>query len=328
MKTIELPHKTKTSRLGFGGTILKGGSGRSENLRMLNSAYEAGFRHYDVAPSYGLGVAESILGEFIAPIRSHVTITTKVGLPRPKNPGLLAQLRGMVRPLISFAPSLRRKLGRSVQRMSGSAATRFDLDFVKSSVDESFRELKTDYIDLLLLHEITPEQVSDELYSYVQSLVNSGRIHAFGVGSYRHEAERVVHQCPNLARIVQTSWSVGDKPLLLEPHTPFRITHGSIRKFQDIQNWLVSNKKLRDTLSKNIGYDLSNPDTLGDLMMAAALSENRSGIVLVSSTKINRLRRHAEISTNESLITAGSKFNSLFSEYTNENSIGGQTNLK
>jgi len=314
MKTIELPNKTKTSKLGFGGTILKGGSGRSENLRILNSAYDVGFRHYDVAPSYGLGVAESILGEFIAPIRSNVTITTKVGLPRPKNPGLLAQLRGIARPLISFAPSLRRKLGRSVQRMSGSAATRFDLEFVKFSVDESFRELNTDYIDLLLLHEITPDQVSDELYSYLQNLVTSGRIHAFGVGSYRHEAERVVHQCPHLARIVQTSWSVGDKPLVLEPHNPFRITHGSIKKFQDIQNWLTSNSKSRDNFSKEIDYDLSKPDTLGDLMMAAALSENRSGIILVSSTKINRLRRHAEISTNDHLITAGSRFNSLISE--------------
>lgn len=314
MKTIELPNKTKTSKLGFGGTILKGGSGRSENLRILNSAYEVGFRHYDVAPSYGLGVAESILGEFIAPIRSNVTITTKVGLPRPKNPGLLAQLRGIVRPLISFAPSLRRKLGKSVQKMSGSAATRFDLEFVKSSVDDSFRELNTDYIDLLLLHEITPEQVSDELFSYVQSLVTSGRIRAFGVGSYRHEAERVVHQCPDLARIVQTSWSVGDKPLALEPHNPFRITHGSMKKFQDIQKWLTSNTKFRDNFSQEINYDLSNPDTLGDIMMAAALSENRSGIILVSSTKISRLRRHAEISTNDHLIAAGSRFNGLLSK--------------
>lgn len=311
MKLVKLPSGSITSQLGFGGTVLKGGGGRSENLNLLANAYEIGFRHFDVAPSYGLGVAESILGEFITTIRSNITVTTKVGLPRPKNPGMLAKLRGIVRPLISFAPALRRKLGKSVQRMSGSASTRFDLEFVRTSVEESFAELKTDYIDLLLLHEITPEQVSDELYHYLDKLKSSGRILDFGVGSYRHEAERVVHGCPDFAKIVQTSWSVGDKPLDLTPYNPFRITHGAVRKIDNVVEWLNKHADLRATISREISFDLSDPVLLGDLMLGAAIAENPQGIILVSSTKSTRLERHAKISSNPEILVAGRAFNQL-----------------
>lgn len=311
MNTILLPSGRATSRLGFGGTVLKGGLSKDENLNNLANAFEVGIRHYDVAPSYGFGVAEGILGEFIADKRSEVTVTTKVGLPRPKNPGALSKLRSVVRPFVSFAPALRRFLGRSVQRMSGSAKTHFEIGHVRSSVEESFREMRTDYFDILLLHEITPAEVTDELRTYLEDLVTKGMVLTYGIGSYRHEAEATVHACPELASVMQTSWTVGDAPLDLAPHTPFTITHGAVRPMAKLQEWLSTRSGRLQSISDEIHVDIHDPVELAKLMMAAAIASNEDGIVLVSSTKPSRIKEHAEISTNQKLIAQGRLFNDI-----------------
>lgn len=49
--------------------------------RLLEAAYTAGFRQFDVAPAYGNGLAERAVGAFAAEAGSDVTIHTKVGIP-------------------------------------------------------------------------------------------------------------------------------------------------------------------------------------------------------------------------------------------------------
>jgi len=314
MKKIKIPGGATTSKLGFGGTVLKGGFGRNENLKLLNDAYEVGFRHFDVAPSYGLGVAESILSNFIGNVRESVTITTKVGLPRPKNSGALAQLRAITRPFISFSPALRKFLGKKVQQVSGSAKTQFDLEFVRSSVAESMRELRTDYVDVLLLHEITPKDVTDELRWYLENLVEKGVVLRYGIGSYRHEAEATMHACPDLTKVMQTSWTVGDSPLDFVSNVPFMITHGALRQMSVLKCWLNEKPSRVAALSEDIGCDIEDPEILGDLMMAAALANNPDGIVLISSARPQRMSRHAAISSNKEMISAGQRFNEVITK--------------
>ncbi len=308
MKTVNLPNGRATSRIGFGGTTLKGGAEKADNIKNLEKAFEMGILHYDVAPSYGLGVAEGILGEFIKNKRSQVTVTTKVGLARPKNPATLARLRSLVRPLVSFAPSLRRFLGRSVQQASGSSRTHFEMGHVRRSVEQSFRELGTDYVDVLLLHEITPNDVTDELRTYLDDLVSKGMVLNYGIGSFRNEAEATVRACPDIAKIVQTSWTVGDRALDLSPHYPFLFTHGAVRPMPKIKGWLAAKPEIQRALSAQIDADLSNPDELVRLMMAAALANNNDGIVLVSSTKATRLQEHINILEDRRLMDLGRHF--------------------
>src|SRR5438045_1975491 len=69
----------EVSTLGFGCAKLTFNT-REEALRVLETAYEEGITHYDVARVYGLGWAEGILGEFLKNKRDHVTVTTKFGL--------------------------------------------------------------------------------------------------------------------------------------------------------------------------------------------------------------------------------------------------------
>ena len=48
----------ETTRLGYGCSSIMGALGRRQSLRLLEAAYDAGIRHFDVAPMYGYGEAE------------------------------------------------------------------------------------------------------------------------------------------------------------------------------------------------------------------------------------------------------------------------------
>jgi D-threo-aldose 1-dehydrogenase len=316
MKEITLPHGGVTTQLGFGCTVLKGGAGRAANLALLGAAFDAGIRHYDIAPSYGLGVAEGILGEFIKTRRSTLTVTSKVGLPRPRNPGALARARALLRPLLSFSPALRRKLGKSVQSMSGSSATRFDLPHVRQSVEESLRELGTDYLDVLLLHEITPADVSDELRQYLDDGVRKGMFLSYGAGSYRHQAEAIAHACPDICSMVQTSWTLGDSEIDLGQRKPLLSTHGAVRPLENLSARLLADPALKGQLGAMADVDLDAPGQLADLMLAAAFANNPDGLVLVSTTRAQRLLHNRSIAENADLIARGHRLHEALRQQT------------
>jgi aryl-alcohol dehydrogenase-like predicted oxidoreductase len=69
-------------RVGFGTNRL-GSLTKKERVRLLSRVWDLGVRHFDTAPLYGSGDAESWLGEFLAEGRSAATITTKAGLQPP-----------------------------------------------------------------------------------------------------------------------------------------------------------------------------------------------------------------------------------------------------
>src|ERR1700744_6008843 len=70
-------------RLGFGCSGLMASLDRFESARVLRSAAEAGISHFDVAPSYGYGEAEGVLGEFLRGRRDAFTVTSKFGIAPP-----------------------------------------------------------------------------------------------------------------------------------------------------------------------------------------------------------------------------------------------------
>ena len=68
-----------TSAVGFGCAGLFRIPRREARRWILDSAYDAGIRHFDVAPMYGLGSAEAELASFLKSRRDNVTITTNSG---------------------------------------------------------------------------------------------------------------------------------------------------------------------------------------------------------------------------------------------------------
>src|SRR5262245_12759859 len=156
MRTVRLPGTEIVSPvLGFGCSALLGPKSRADGLALLEAAYDAGIRHFDVARSYGYGDAEGLLGEFLQGRRHEVTVTTKFGLQPMKSVARLRTLVGVGRRLMRLSPMLRRALGARARSLVKSGA--FGVDEARSSLETSLRELKTERIDIYLLHQCSPE---------------------------------------------------------------------------------------------------------------------------------------------------------------------------
>ncbi|MDX6643271.1 MAG: D-threo-aldose 1-dehydrogenase, partial [Solirubrobacteraceae bacterium] len=65
MRAVTLPGtEFETTALGFGCAELYRAASAAERRRLLETAHSLGIRHFDVAPMYGLGLAERELGGF------------------------------------------------------------------------------------------------------------------------------------------------------------------------------------------------------------------------------------------------------------------------
>lgn len=130
---------------------------------ILHQCLEVGINFFDTAEAYGWGGSEEVLGRTIAESgrRHDVVICTKVhpGLPPTDHPNF-NQFHS-----ISKNPTFSRKL--LVRRLEMSLA-----------------RLRTDYVDLYLLHN--PDQVTafEEVVESMDTLVRSGKIRYWGVSNH------------------------------------------------------------------------------------------------------------------------------------------------
>lgn len=164
--------------LGFGYASLGGRRGRSESLRLLEAAYDAGITHFDVARSYGYGENESILGDFTSTKRDKVTITTKFGILPARRPAGLKAAKSIAKKLVALNPGMRRVLNQRAAKRAAKvyAGGHFTVQDAKSSLESSLQELRTDYIDILLLHECKPKDLdSNELLEFLKACVEEGK---------------------------------------------------------------------------------------------------------------------------------------------------------
>jgi len=105
MQTIPLADTNRqTTRLGFGCGSIMGATNRRDSLKLLESAYEAGIRHFDVAPMYGYGEAETCLGDFLGHHRGQITITTKYGILPQKKSAIIQLGRSLTGPILNNFP--------------------------------------------------------------------------------------------------------------------------------------------------------------------------------------------------------------------------------
>lgn len=159
-----------------------GRAGRRESLAALGAAMDAGITFYDTARSYGYGESETLLGEFFAGRRHSVVLCTKFGiLPVPKG-GWKQKAKPLAQIAVRMFPALRKHARRhAADQMQ---AGQFSLDVLKASFETSLRELRTEYVDMLLLHGATSEVLRrDELVEAMGRLVEQGKVRMAGFSS-------------------------------------------------------------------------------------------------------------------------------------------------
>src|ERR1700754_294486 len=150
---------SKVSSIGFGCASLGSRIGVRKGLEALERAYDAGITWYDVAPSYGEAMAESILGEFASSKRDSICLCTKVGMRPPDPPAVMRALKPMSRIVFAALPGLRSQVSRVRPK---PFKIPLSAELIKRSVEESLRRLRTDYVDVLALHRADAEEVVRE----------------------------------------------------------------------------------------------------------------------------------------------------------------------
>lgn len=174
----------ETSVIGFGCASLGSRVDAQAGLRALAAAADQGVEWFDVAPPYGRGQAEAILGQFLKD-RPGLRVCTKAGLAPPRNSqGLKGRVMGVAMPLarqvLAVVPGLRGAL-----RKSGAQANRklpLTAELVRRSIDESLTRLGVERIDLYGLHKATPEEIAnDELLRALEDILRAGKARAISV---------------------------------------------------------------------------------------------------------------------------------------------------
>jgi len=303
MQTTPLADTNRqTTRLGFGCGSLMGATNRRDSLKLLETAYDAGIRHFDVAPMYGYGEAESCLGEFLQHHRGQITVTTKYGIAPPKNSPIIKLGRSIARPILKQLPGLKQSLAQAA-----NAATRnperpsFTAAQAKASLYRSLLALRTDHIDLWLLHEATAADLQDaSLLHLLEAEVKKGTIGAFGIGSSANNIPALLATSPPYCRTLQYEWSILDSPI--SDAAPFRIHHGALTKnFHAIHKSIINNKPLCQRWSASTNTDLTHAGVLAQLMLKASLVINPASIILFSSKNPVHIQANAHTAADSSL---------------------------
>ncbi len=303
MQTLPLADTGRqTTRMGFGCSSLMGATNRRDSLKLLETAYEAGIRHFDVAPMYGYGHAEACLGEFLERHPGELTVTTKFGIAPPKHSTLLKAARRIAVPIVKQLPSVKRKLAQAANAATRpSGQPRFTASEAKASLDRSLRALRTSHIDLWLLHEAEAHDLTDDaLLALLESEVQRGTIGSFGVGSTANSIPALVAERPAYCRTLQYEWSILAAPI---PTTqPFRIHHSALtNNFRALHKALSSDQTLCRRWSESTNTDLRNAESLANLMLKAALVLNPSSVILVSSKNHHHIHANARIVADSTL---------------------------
>ncbi|RXH56849.1 reductase [Granulicella sibirica] len=269
---------------------------------MLEAAVEAGITHFDVAPSYGYGQAEACLGEVCRRHAGKLTVTSKYGIPGSKNQSLISLARGIAGPIIRRVPGLKQGMaGLAMNVVRREEQPAFNANAARTALERSLAALKTDHIDLWLLHEVSAGDLQDdELLFFLRSSVNQGKIGTFGVGSGRAKIPALLSEKPAYCPVTQYEWSVLDPATV--PGKSFRIHHRALTEdFRTLYTSLLADPSRQERWSEATGHDLANAESLAKLMLKASLVANPESIILFSSKKPGHIRTNVEVAGDPSL---------------------------
>jgi D-threo-aldose 1-dehydrogenase len=302
LRVVNLPGTgITTSALGFGCAGLFRLPRRSDRRDVLQAACEAGIRHFDVAPMYGLGLAEAELAPILERRREDFTVTTKFGIDPTSLGRVAARIQPPVRGLLARLPSLGDELkvvgagpgsgwiGRLLYVSEGYSAHSAEVSLIRS-----LRALRTSYVDVFCLHDPTGDLVSGtpDLVAYLNEQCAAGRIRSWGVtGDSQDQFSGTVRQLSDAAGVVQFRDDIFDaRPHATPGQAKAGITFGALaRALPVLQRFLAEHPAECSSWSDRLGRDLGDRASLPTLLLREALRRNVTGPVLFTSTRPARV---------------------------------------
>jgi aryl-alcohol dehydrogenase-like predicted oxidoreductase len=242
------------SRLGFGCASLGSRIGAVDGKRALVDAFDQGITWYDLAPSYGGGGAEVIFGDFAKGRRDRLFICTKCGIEAPPTSMGARLIRPLARAIVTAAPGMRQLLSRAQtppHRIPLTGA------LVRSSLERSLRRLRTDHVNVLALHEPTPEETDDEeVIRALEDAVATGKTHAVGVAGSAKTAAHVLTNglkgniVFNHVQVPAEDFAQIEPLLTSQTKLPLCVTHSVFARH--LPNTRSHNNPLEDALRQNV----------------------------------------------------------------------------
>ncbi|WP_026690370.1 aldo/keto reductase [Alteribacter aurantiacus] len=114
-----------------------------EALATIQTAWDEGIRYFDTAPFYGFGLSEIRLGEVLSNYeRSDFILSSKVG-----------------RIILNEEEQ---KSGLFEHGRKNKMLTDYTRDGTLRSIEDSLKRLKTDHLDMVFVHDISPDFLGDE----------------------------------------------------------------------------------------------------------------------------------------------------------------------
>ena len=263
MQKIQLPGTPiVVSRFVFGTASLFNGGNAAARSKLLFSAVNAGFTHFDTAPYYGFGTAERDLAPVLKR-HPELTVTTKVGI---YSPGGELQSTAVV--------FMRKAAGRFIRSFSRPTVD-FSVSRAQTALEGSLRRLNRDRIDIYTLHEPEHDLVrTDEWQRWLERMVTDGKICSFGLALTADKLEPFLVDNSRLSHLVQVQDSLGaqEANILLRFGRPLQITYGYVSSARKEGSTLAVAEVLR-----------------------RALDRNAQGAIIVSTTRAARLSQYARL---------------------------------
>jgi len=174
----------RVSAIGFGCWEIGGTYGPIDEgafQRAVAQAIDSGITCFDTAEAYGMGVSEEALARALGGRRRDVVVATKFGVGYAEMPN----------------------------RRDSSRARAL------ASIDKSLQRLRTDHVDIYLVHWPDPNTPLDETMAALDDTVRQGKVRYVGVSNFRLAQ---IEQAMRLRRIdvVQYAWNMFDRRMQTE----------------------------------------------------------------------------------------------------------------
>jgi aryl-alcohol dehydrogenase-like predicted oxidoreductase len=149
--------KVNLGRTGISVTPLAFGASRTQESGLLKAALDSGINFIDTGRSYAAGQNEVMIGKTIKEIRNQVVIQSKVKVP--------------------FKPGEKDKITAHLQK----------------ELEASLNALQTDFIDILLYHMATNEDLlfDKSVMDFFKSAKEKGLIRAHGFSTHSNQVELI-----------------------------------------------------------------------------------------------------------------------------------------
>lgn len=269
-----------------------------DNMKMLCfTAFDQGITHFDLANNYGPipGSAEenfgNILSQHLTPYRDELLISTKAGYDMWSGP-------------------------------YGDGGSR---KYLLSSLDQSLKRLKLDYVDIFYHHRMDPETPLEESMMALDTAVKSGKALYAGISNYDKEHTKQAMsilkelKCPFI--INQSCYSIFDRHIEKDGLKQFAGENGcGIIAFSPLAQGLLTDKYLHgipedsrirkdgrflreDSLTENTLYAIrklnelaiNRGQTLAQMALSWILKDNDITSVLIGASKPEQIIENVKI---------------------------------